>query len=185
MRTCKRSCRQHIYLPAKAAVDSTQTFQERSSGMNATSGELVTVLSARVEENEWGVPELLRWLYQTEEHEPIATSQNMLGIISYVNGSPRQQYLTFFMRACRTDAVDATFRVAPLNGGVYDASHPTDEANMDIQYAGAMVFPTLVLFSCSSSYSSSSGDVTFSPTFPASCTCGIAPILCKQYTRQP
>ena len=103
-----------------------------------------------------------------EEHEPIATSQNMLGIIGYVNGSPRQQDLTFFMRACRTDAVDATFRVAPLNGGVYDASHPTDEANMDIQYAEAMVFPTLVLFSCSSSSfssssSSSSGDVPFSP----------------------
>ena len=186
-----------------------------------------------------------------------------LSIIGYLDDSPRQQDLTNFMTNCRIDAVDATFRVVPLNGGVYDGSRPTDEANADIQYAETMVFPTPVIFykvggkewlitsrpalgdadfewlrymlneekipqTISISYTidekllplecakalcelyarlgargvsvlvasgddgvgkgdctdKNTGKVQFIPAFPASCMCGISPLLCKQYTRQ-
>ena len=120
--------------------------EDAAAKVNATFGELVTVLPAPVEEDKWVLPSKLRWLYQTEGYEPAATSRNMLGIIGYLDDSPRQQDLTMFMTNYRIDAVDATFRVVPLNGGVYDGSHPTDEGNMDLQYAVTMVFPTPVIF---------------------------------------
>lgn len=31
----------------------------------------------------------------------------------------------------------------------------------------------------------SGGNIKFGPTFPASCTCSVPSLLCKQYTRQP
>ncbi|KAH9064391.1 subtilisin-like protein [Lactarius vividus] len=45
-------------------------------------------------------------------------------------------------RKFRTDGEDATYTVLPVNGGRYDPRHPSVEANLDIQYAEAMTYPT-------------------------------------------
>jgi tripeptidyl-peptidase-1 len=241
--------------------------EEAAEKVKATSGGPVTVLSTRDKDIEV-FPEVLRWLYKTENYVPVATDRNMLGVVGFQDDLPSQEALTTFMSVCRPDAVDPTFTVVPINGGVYGPSDLTsDEANMNIQYAEAMVYPTPLIFysvggtqmirqpsgepapgdedlewlnymlsqdniprTISMSYGSieknlppaymtslcklyallgargvsvlvSSGDdgvgkgdckskddppkVQFVPEFPASCTCGILSLLCKQYTRRP
>ncbi|KAH9177886.1 subtilisin-like protein [Lactarius sanguifluus] len=44
----------------------------------------------------------------------------------------------------RSEADDATFTIVEVNGGGYDPTHP--EANMDIQYAEAIAYPTPHIF---------------------------------------
>lgn len=55
---------------------------------------------------------------------------------------PSPQDLKDFMTEFRTDGEDATYTVLPINGGEYDPSHPGVEANLDIQYAVTMTYPT-------------------------------------------
>ncbi|KAI9450475.1 hypothetical protein BJY52DRAFT_1302567, partial [Lactarius psammicola] len=54
--------------------------------------------------------------------------------------------LTTFMTQHRMDAVGATFTVERVNGGGYDSSRPTTEANLNIQYAQAMAYTTPHVF---------------------------------------
>jgi tripeptidyl-peptidase-1 len=125
-----------------------QTLRKRSSEeaavmVNATSGELVSVLSRRQNEV---TPSLLRSLYKTETYVPAAIGQNTLGILGFNNEYPSQEDLTVFMGVCRRDARAATFAVERVNDGGYDPSLPGVEANVDTQYAGAMAFPTPQIF---------------------------------------
>jgi hypothetical protein len=86
-----------------------QTPRTHSSGAalaRPTSGELVKVLSSRVD---FVTPSYLRSLYKTETYVPAATDQNVLGIARYFGDWPSQDDLATFMRAYRTDGADATF----------------------------------------------------------------------------
>ncbi|KAH8986034.1 hypothetical protein EDB86DRAFT_2956085 [Lactarius hatsudake] len=47
------------------------------------------------------------------------------------------------MTECHADTEDAIFRVALLNGGDYDSSHPSSEANLNTQYSQAIAYPTV------------------------------------------
>ncbi|KAH9057768.1 subtilisin-like protein [Lactarius vividus] len=97
------------------------------------------VLSRREE----GVtPSYLRSLYKTLGYVPRATDRNALGIAGYGGQFPSPQDLTLFMNEFRTDGGDATFTVTQINGGGYDPASPGIEANLDIQYAEAMAYPT-------------------------------------------
>ncbi|KAF8266397.1 Pro-kumamolisin, activation domain-containing protein [Lactarius quietus] len=92
-------------------------------------------------------PAFLRALYKTEAYVPTAMNKNSLGIMGGANQYPSPSDLQLFMTTYRTDATAAApFIVVQLNGGGYDPSHPGDEANMDIQYASAMAYPTPQVF---------------------------------------
>ncbi|KAH8982958.1 subtilisin-like protein [Lactarius akahatsu] len=115
------------------------------------SAELLRVLSTR-DGKRSTTPSLLRWLYGTSSYTPVATDQNALGIVGILNDYPNPADLAAFMRTYRSDGADATFTVVQVNRGGYDPNHPTVEANLDTQYAEAMVYPTPVIF-----YSNSRG----------------------------
>ncbi|KAI9451818.1 subtilisin-like protein [Lactarius psammicola] len=111
----------------------------------ATSREPLSVLLSR-EEPKVIVPETLRWLYKTFLYVPIATDRNVLGVAAFNNEFASQTDLTLFMSKYREGATDATFEVEQVNGGGYDSSQPGFEANLDMQYAQAIAYPTPHVF---------------------------------------
>ncbi|KAH9973541.1 peptidase S8/S53 domain-containing protein [Lactifluus volemus] len=86
-------------------------------------------------------PSCLRAMYNTSTYEPSATAQNQLGIAGYLGQFASQRDLTQFMALFRGDVV-TTFKVQQVNGGGNDQSNPGAEANLDIQYAESISFPT-------------------------------------------
>ncbi|KAH9175112.1 subtilisin-like protein [Lactarius sanguifluus] len=109
-----------------------------------TRGKAGSVLSSRDED---GItPSYLRWLYKTLGYAPKATDRNALGIAGYDGDVPSPQDLALFMTEYRTDGEDATFTVTQINGGGYDPGNPALEANLDIQYAEAIAYPTPHIF---------------------------------------
>ncbi len=123
-----------------------QTPQRRSVRATAdiASRGLVTVLSSR--DDDKVKPSDMRRLYRTSEYVPAATDKNMLGVAGYMNDYPSPADLREFMTQCRTDAVDASYTVEKVNGGEYDPSDPTPEANQNMQYTQAMAYPTRHVF---------------------------------------
>jgi tripeptidyl-peptidase-1 len=106
-----------------------------------------TVLLSRARKPKVTVtPEFLRWLYKTFAYVPTATDQNALGIVGLENEYPSPTDLTTFMTMFRPDAVAAAFTIEHVNGGGYDPSHPGEEANLNIQYAQAIAYPTPNIF---------------------------------------
>ena len=91
-------------------------------------------------------PDDLRWLYKTEAYVPKAITKNKLGVAGYKNEFPSFTDLERFMIALRSDAVDATFEVKEINGSEFDPDMPGYEANLNMQYAQAMAYPTPHIF---------------------------------------
>ncbi|KAI9454052.1 subtilisin-like protein [Lactarius psammicola] len=127
-----------------------QAPQDLSGGATAglvksASGEPATVLSSRVSVP--GItPQIVRWLYSAFSYVPAATDRNRLGVAGYLLDYPSPADLAAFMREFRSDALDATYTVVQVNGGKYNPSRPTYEANTNIQYAGAITYPTPNIF---------------------------------------
>ncbi|KAH9169553.1 subtilisin-like protein [Lactarius sanguifluus] len=129
-----------------------QTLRNRSDrAVKSTSGGPATILSSRTRVNPV-TPSFLRWLYDTESYTPTTQGENVLGIAGFLGDYPSQADLGVFMRKYRSEAEDATFNVVEVNGAGYDPTDPQEEANMDIQYAEAMAYPTPHIF-----YSTSQG----------------------------
>ncbi len=127
-----------------------QTSRERSGGtvagrakLKSAPGEPINGLSRR---NDPTTPAFLRSLYRTANYEPIAWDQNMLGIVGFKWQYPSPTDLTTFMRNYRTDGADATVKVVQVNNGGYDPRYPYYEANLNVQYAEAMAYPTPIIF---------------------------------------
>ncbi|KAH9163166.1 subtilisin-like protein [Lactarius sanguifluus] len=111
--------------------------------VEATSGKPVTVLSSRTTSSQ------LRWLYKTLAYVPAAAGRNTLGIFGYRNEYPSKTDLTRYMSNFRTDVLRpslATFTVELVNGGKYNPDKPGIEANLNVQYASAMAYPTPIIF---------------------------------------
>ncbi|KAH9893535.1 peptidase S8/S53 domain-containing protein [Cubamyces lactineus] len=87
-------------------------------------------------------PACLRALYNTTSYVPAATDQNSLGIAGYLDEFANRADLQTFYRRFRTDAVGTSFTTVEVNGGGDDQSEPGVEANLDIQYAEGISFPT-------------------------------------------
>ncbi|KAH9053076.1 peptidase S8/S53 domain-containing protein [Lactarius vividus] len=79
---------------------------------------------------------------------PTALTKNAIGILGYGNEFPSPIDLDIFMTVFRhdSDLDDATFTVELVNGGQYDPSWPGMEANLDMQYAQAIAYPTPHIF---------------------------------------
>ncbi|KAG9091409.1 hypothetical protein FS749_016577 [Ceratobasidium sp. UAMH 11750] len=91
-------------------------------------------------------PDCLRALYKTDNYTPVSTKSNSLGITGYLNQYASTSDLQAFYKKYRTDAVGSTFSVELINGGLNTQSKPGGEANLDIQYAGAISYPTPIIF---------------------------------------
>ncbi|KAH9062396.1 subtilisin-like protein [Lactarius vividus] len=113
--------------------------------VKSASGEPATMLSSRMG-IKYVTPSFLRSLYDTEAYIPGATGQNVLGVVGLLDDYPSPTDLMAFMQKYRTDARDATYTVARVNSGGYDPNYPHQEANVDIQYAEAMAYPTPLIF---------------------------------------
>ncbi|KAH9170161.1 Pro-kumamolisin, activation domain-containing protein [Lactarius sanguifluus] len=124
-----------------------QTPRNYSSGetvgqVKSGSGEPVTNLSGCAEVD-FATPSFLRWLYDTEAYTPNAMNVNALGVVGLLGDSPSPADLRAFMRKYRNaDDVIEYLTIVVLNDGVFDPTHPHEEANLDLQYAEAMAYPT-------------------------------------------
>ncbi|KAI9442714.1 subtilisin-like protein [Lactarius indigo] len=114
--------------------------------VRTTSGEHVKTVSKRAKKVGALKPSFLRWLYGTEACKPAAIDRNSLGIVGFLNDFPSPTDLKASMRKNRSDGKHATITVTPVNNGEYNPKRPADEANLDVQYAVAMVYPTPVTF---------------------------------------
>ncbi|KAH8995019.1 subtilisin-like protein [Lactarius akahatsu] len=92
------------------------------------------------------MPSELRSLYRTATYVPAATDKNVLAVAGFMGDYASPADLTAFMKQCRTDAIDPTFRVVQVNGGGNDPDKPGSEANQNVQYAQAMAYPTPLIF---------------------------------------
>ncbi|KAF8491623.1 subtilisin-like protein [Russula emetica] len=91
-------------------------------------------------------PTCLRLLYKTWAYEPRATSKNKIGITGYLEEYASYSNLTTFLTRFRKDAATANFSVVTVNGGLNNQSNPGLEANLDIQYAESITYPTPNIF---------------------------------------
>ena len=125
-----------------------QTERRRSFGgtqaqTQEMSGALVT--SRYLATNEI-FPSLLRWLYGSYNYDTAAEDRNSLGIAGF-DEFPSQGDLNKFNTELHTGAYAETFEIVELNGVVGPYSrNPGWEANLGIQYAGGMAYPTPLVF---------------------------------------
>ncbi|KAH9017787.1 subtilisin-like protein [Lactarius deliciosus] len=105
----------------------------------------VSVLSSRDEDT---TPEELRRLYNTYTYQPTALTKNAIGVLGYDHEFPSPTDLDLFMSMFRPDSDpdEVTFTVELVNGGEYDPIWPGFEANLDVQYAQAIAYPTPHIF---------------------------------------
>ncbi|KAH9161629.1 subtilisin-like protein [Lactarius sanguifluus] len=105
----------------------------------------ISVLSSRDENM---TPEVLRRLYNTYTYKPAALTKNAIGVLGYGREFPSPTDLDMFMSVLRPDSDpnEVTFTVELVNGGQYDPSRPAVEANLDLQYAQAIAYPTPHIF---------------------------------------
>ncbi|KAH9170129.1 subtilisin-like protein [Lactarius sanguifluus] len=132
--------------PPPTQWDAPLNSSDEAMGLvRAASGEPATKLSnrARVRSLE---PSFLRWLYGTAAYKPAAIDRNSLGIAGFLRDYPSPTDLKAFMRKYRSDGKKATFTVIRVNNGGYDPNRPAVEANLDLQYAMAMAYPTPHIF---------------------------------------
>ncbi|KAI9435588.1 subtilisin-like protein [Lactarius indigo] len=110
----------------------------------STSGEPVKVLSNRLDSGHV-TPQYLRELYNTLGYVPAAKNKNKLGIAGYLGDYPSDDDLTAFMNKYRTDAPYATYEFEQIGDEVLPTD-PHEEANVDLQYASAIAYPTPLIY---------------------------------------
>ncbi|KAI0284762.1 subtilisin-like protein [Russula brevipes] len=110
-------------------------------------------------------PACLRRLYNTEGYEPRATAVNKLGIAGYLQEFASHSDLRGFMTRFRRDAENATFSVVTVNGGINDENNPGGEANLDVQYAEAISYPTPHIYYSTGAHSSTDIPQTISTSY--------------------
>ncbi|KAF8257579.1 peptidase S8/S53 domain-containing protein [Lactarius quietus] len=99
----------------------------------------------------------LRSLYETREYVPSATDKSLFAVVGFVDDVPSQTDLTLFMNEYRADTKDATFTLKQINGGPSEASKPSEDADMNVQYALGMAYPIPLV------YYSVGGDLDWDP----------------------
>ncbi|KAF8265370.1 subtilisin-like protein [Lactarius quietus] len=135
------------FFPPPRQWQTPQNFSSEAATWLVKSGELGATLSSRRDPVKHTLsPSFLRSLYRTETYVPAATDRNALGIGGFMNDYPNPDDLAMFMNKYRADALDATYNVELVNGGQYNPGEPTLEAELDIQVAEGIAYPTPVTF---------------------------------------
>ncbi|KAG9079043.1 hypothetical protein FS749_008893, partial [Ceratobasidium sp. UAMH 11750] len=91
-------------------------------------------------------PACLKSLYKTEGYNPTATDKNSLGITGYLEQYASRSDLQTFYHKYVPNAVGSTFSVVLVNGGQNIEATPGGEANLDVQYGGAIGSPIPNIF---------------------------------------
>ncbi|QRW10121.1 tripeptidyl-peptidase I [Ceratobasidium sp. AG-Ba] len=91
-------------------------------------------------------PSCLRTLYNTASYTPKATTKNSLGITGYLNQYASTSDLATFYSKYQSASSGKTFTVELINGGKNTQSNPGIEANLDVQYGGAVSYGTPNIF---------------------------------------
>ena len=104
-----------------------------------------TVQSGSINDKGLTTPTRLRWLYNTFAYVPKSTDRNVLGIAGFIGQYPSPADLMKFMWIYR-QTLDVNYDVERVNGGMYDPWHPGDEANLNMQYAQVIAYPTPVIY---------------------------------------
>ncbi|KAH8987137.1 subtilisin-like protein [Lactarius hatsudake] len=112
-----------------------QTPRKRSGGAAAEQAALTT-----------SHPPFLRWLYNSATYVPAATGRNVLGISGFVQEYPSPVDLTTFMDHFHGTGTGATYTVVQVNSGGYDPNNPGTEANLNVQYASGIAYPTPIMY---------------------------------------
>ncbi|KAJ2929470.1 hypothetical protein H1R20_g7629, partial [Candolleomyces eurysporus] len=102
-------------------------------------------------------PACLRSLYNSTNYVPRSTHQNQLGIAGYLDEYANDADLQTFLAMFRSDAKNFTVPTIQVNGGGNDQNNPGIEANLDVQYASAISYPTPNI------YYSTGGSPPFTP----------------------
>ncbi|KAH8990283.1 subtilisin-like protein [Lactarius akahatsu] len=114
--------------------------------VKATSGDFVTTLLGRADSEDDVTPPFLRWLYNSITYVPAATDRNVFGIAGYVKEYPNPVDLTTFMNRFHSPETRATYTVVEVDNGEYDPTNPGLEANMNVQYASGIAYPTPITY---------------------------------------
>ncbi|KAH9170131.1 subtilisin-like protein [Lactarius sanguifluus] len=80
------------------------------------------------------------------------------GSSGFLRDYPSPTDLKAFMRKYRSDGWRATYTVTRINNGGYNPRRPAVEANLDVQYAMAMTYPTPLIFYSTGQGPSNTGD---------------------------
>ncbi|KIK61996.1 hypothetical protein GYMLUDRAFT_42425 [Collybiopsis luxurians FD-317 M1] len=91
-------------------------------------------------------PTCLKDLYNTVNYTPSQTRVNKIGITGYLEQFASLADLTTFTRQFLPQATNATFAVDLINGGLNTQNNPGVEANLDVQYATGLSWPTPMTF---------------------------------------
>ncbi|KAF7422972.1 hypothetical protein PC9H_011136 [Pleurotus ostreatus] len=86
-------------------------------------------------------PDCLRRLYNIW-YKPQATHLNKLGIVGYLGEFGNRADLQIFYERYMPSALGTSYNTTLVNGGGDDQSKPGREANLDIQYAVSISYPT-------------------------------------------
>ena len=103
-------------------------------------------VTSREDDDDYVEPTYLRWLYNLETYVPKATDRNVIGVTGYHGQYPSRRDLRSFMKTYRSDGVDATYNLVPVNGGERDPRIPGEEAGLNVQYTQGITFPTPHIF---------------------------------------
>ncbi|KAF8265082.1 subtilisin-like protein [Lactarius quietus] len=96
--------------------------------------------------NSYITPSYLSTLYNSSGYVPNATAKNALGISAYDGYSPSPTDLRMFMGEFFRNGTNASYTVVLVNGGTYNPSQPSDQEDLNVQYAASLTYPTPVIF---------------------------------------
>ncbi|KAJ3872607.1 peptidase S8/S53 domain-containing protein [Lentinula edodes] len=91
-------------------------------------------------------PTCLKDLYNTINYTPTETAVNKIGITGYLEQFASNSDLATFVKSFLPQATNATFTLTEINGGLNTQNDPGVEANLDVQYATGMSWPTPMIF---------------------------------------
>ncbi|CCO36171.1 tripeptidyl-peptidase I [Rhizoctonia solani AG-1 IB] len=91
-------------------------------------------------------PTCLKALYKTDSYTPKAANSSSIGITGYLDQYASTSDLQTFYTKFDPSAAGSTFSVELINGGKNTQTNPGIEANLDVQYAGAISNPIPLIF---------------------------------------
>ncbi|KAF8257874.1 peptidase S8/S53 domain-containing protein [Lactarius quietus] len=103
-------------------------------------------LPSRASPEKFVTPAFLRSPYNSEEYDTAAKDKNVLRITGFGGENASHVDLEEFMDNFRSETSDATFSVVEIDTSGHDSDVPGGEANVNMQYAQAIAYPTPRVF---------------------------------------
>ncbi|KIK60501.1 hypothetical protein GYMLUDRAFT_167978 [Collybiopsis luxurians FD-317 M1] len=131
------------YFGTTQSMRTTSLLQPKISGLNSNlTAELTPSISCRTVVT----PTCLQELYNTANYTPTQTNVNKIGITGYLAQYASYSDYTTFIQKYLPDATGSNFTVTQVNGGYNYQNSPGLEANLDVQYATGVSWPTPLTF---------------------------------------